>query len=180
MAGFSDRPYPSGKRSDESFWPCYIRCPLSPTDLSLTSIIPAGNTGEHAKLPESQASKSSGASSQASRLPKASASRATFANGSTYCGLANNGPLQIIRGQPWRQCYWRSNLKRSGFDPITEIIRKLFRFHSGGASNLGNAKDFRQILQALNCQGDTSPRKAGFSKRLGEFRQWEDLLRIGD
>ena len=53
---------------------------------------------------------------------------ATFANGRVFCGLANNGALQMIQGQLGRQKYWRSNLKRLGFDPIKEITRNLFRF----------------------------------------------------
>ena len=57
--------------------------------------------------------------------------RATFVSGRTSYGLANNGPLQIIEEQPGRQHYWCTNLKRLGFDPITEIIRNLFRFHLG-------------------------------------------------
>ena len=37
-------------------------------------------------------------------------------------------------------------------------------FSFGGTKNIGNAKDFPQILQALNCQGDIIlPRKPGFS-----------------
>ena len=46
-----------------------------------------------------------------------------------------------------------TNLKRSDFDPITEIIRNLFRFHFWGTNNIGNAKEFRQILQTLNWPG---------------------------
>jgi hypothetical protein len=64
--------------------------------------------------------------------PRALASRASFVNGRTFCGLAINGALQIVQWQPGRPRYWRNNLKGSDFDPITEIIRNLFRFHLGG------------------------------------------------
>ena len=53
------------------------------------------------------------------------------------------------------------------FDPIAEIIRNLFRF-SFGETNVDNAKDFRQILQALNYRGDNpSSRNPGPSKCRG-------------
>ena len=51
---------------------------------------------ERAKLPGSPASKSSGASSQVSGLPRAWASRATFANGSTCCGSV----IENLRARP--------------------------------------------------------------------------------
>ena len=81
---------------------CYIRCPLSPPDLSLTSINPAGNTGEPAKLPGSLASKSSDASSRHSRSPRAWASRASSDSGSTCCELEieNCGSSAILRFRP--------------------------------------------------------------------------------
>jgi hypothetical protein len=47
---------------------------------------PAGNTGTSANAQASQASKSSGASSQASMSPRAWALRASFGSGSTCCG----------------------------------------------------------------------------------------------
>jgi hypothetical protein len=61
--------------------------------------------------------------------------------------------FKIIQGQTERQRCWRSNLKRPGFDPITEIIRNLFRFHMRGRAT-SMPKNFCKILQALNYQGD--------------------------
>jgi hypothetical protein len=46
--------------------------------------------------------------------------------------------FKTIQGQTERQRCWRSNLKRAGFDPNTEIIRHLFRFSFfGGMNNIG-------------------------------------------
>jgi hypothetical protein len=47
--------------------------------------------------------------------------------------LASKGPLQIIQGRPGQRCYIGAN-STSGLDPITEIIRNLFRFHLGDES----------------------------------------------
>jgi hypothetical protein len=54
-------------------------------------------------------------------------------------------------------------------------------------NNIGNAKAFPQILQAWNCQCDfflpENPDSADAAESMGlkgEFRQWEDLLRIAD
>ncbi len=99
--------------------------------------------------------------------------QATFADGEASCELGNKDPLQIIRG---RQCYIGANFKSSGFDPITEIVRNLFCFHFWGMNSIGNAKDFRQILQALNYRDDNpSSRKRGPSKRGGEYSHVSDL-----
>jgi hypothetical protein len=49
--------------------------------------------------------------------------------------------------------------------------------------SIGNAKDFRQILQALNYRDDKpSSGKPGPGKRRGEYYYVSDLgmLRIGD
>jgi hypothetical protein len=121
---------------------------LFPTFISF-----GGSFGERARLRGSPASKSSGVSFRAFRLPKAWALKGNFANGRIFCGLANNGALQIVQWQPGRPRYWRNNLKGSGFDPITEIIRNLFRFHLGDEQHR-NAEDFPKILQALNYQND--------------------------
>jgi hypothetical protein len=60
----------------------------------VTSISPGGSIGERAKVPESPASKSTRVSSRRSRLPRAWASRANFANGRTFCELANKSFLR--------------------------------------------------------------------------------------
>jgi hypothetical protein len=65
-------------------------------------------------------------------------------------------------------------------------IWNLFRFHFGGTNNIGNAKDFPQVLQALNCQGHIFLREnldsAAEAENMGrrDFRQWEDLPPIRD
>jgi hypothetical protein len=69
-----------------SCWPNYR--PASTTVSRLTSTGRAGNTGQLVNVPESPATKSSAASCRLFRLPKAWASKATFANGKTCCGLA--------------------------------------------------------------------------------------------
>ena len=61
--------------------------------------------------------------------------------------MANNGPLQIIQGQSGRRCYWRSNLKRSGFRSNHENHPEFDSFSIGGTNSIGNAKDFRQICK---------------------------------
>jgi hypothetical protein len=73
--------------------PCFNRHASNAADLFLTIIIPV--IGEHAKLPESPASKSSGAPSRASRLGRAWALRANFANGSTYRGSESDHGLHF-------------------------------------------------------------------------------------
>jgi hypothetical protein len=42
----------------------------------------------------------------------------------------------MIQGRLGRECDRRSNLKRLGLDPLTEIIRNLFRFHMEGRATL--------------------------------------------
>ena len=58
----------------------------STTGSRLTSTDRGGNLDQRANEPERAASRSSGASSQASKLARAWASRATFDNGKTFCG----------------------------------------------------------------------------------------------
>ena len=56
-------------------------------------------------------------------------------------------------------------------------------FSFWGMCSIGNAKDFRQILQALNYRDDKpSSGKPGPGKRRGEYYYVSDLgmLRIGD
>jgi hypothetical protein len=56
-----------------------------------------------------------------------------------------------------------------------------------GMNSIGNAKAFPQSLQAWNCQCDfflsENPDSADAAESMvlrASFRQWEDLLRIGD
>ena len=97
--GDAHRPDTAGQRnSRKAADACFNRHPSNATDLSLTSIVREGNTGEPAKLPGNQASKSSDASSRHSRSPKAWASEATFVSGSTCCASAieDSGPRGTI------------------------------------------------------------------------------------
>jgi hypothetical protein len=74
-------------RLSKSYWSYFNRHPSNVTDLPLTSIRREGNIDGRAKLPGSPESKSSGASSRASRLRRAWALRVSFATGRTCSGL---------------------------------------------------------------------------------------------
>ena len=76
---------------------CWPNCrPASKTNSRLTSTGRAGNTDQPANGQARVESKSSAASSRHFRLPRAWASRASFASGSTCCGLV----IENLRARP--------------------------------------------------------------------------------
>ena len=120
--------------------------PVDATDLSPTFISPGDHIGEPAKLPESPARKSSGASSQAS-IAESMGFKGDFRQWEQLMRVCLNnypgttGATMLLAQQSQRFGLQSNHRKSSGI---------CFGF-MWGMNNIRNAKDFRQNVQALNC-----------------------------